>query len=324
MKPMDLNLLRALDALLSTGSVSAAAQQMHLSTPAMSHTLARIREALGDPILVRAGRGLVPTPRAEALRAPVSRLVAEAQALMQPPGVEQLARLRREFVVRAPEGMGILYGPALLESLRKDLPQATLRFVPESDSDTAALREGRIDLDVGALPDRDPETETALLYEQQLVGVVATGHALLAARVTARRFGAQEHVAIAQRGRGADPVDGSLAAAGQRRQVVLTVPSAYGALMAVARSKLVACVPDFLARTVAARLRLQVFALPFDVPAQQVLQAWHPRFNVDPAHQCLRRCVARLSPVVAAGPLASRDAIRQKAREMRSHRTLLK
>jgi DNA-binding transcriptional LysR family regulator len=323
MKPLDLNLLRALDALLSTGSVSAAAQQMHLSTPAMSHTLARIREALHDPILVRAGRRLVPTPRAEALRAPVSRLVAEAQALMQPPGVEQLAQLQREFVVRAPEGMGILYGPVLLDALRKELPQATLRFVPESDSDAAALREGRIDLDVGALPDRDPETQTALLYEQQLVGVVATGHALMAARVTTRRFSAEEHVAIAQRGRAADPVDASVAAAGQRRNVVLTVPSAYGALMAVARSKLVACVPDFLARTVATRLRLQVFALPFAVPAQQVLQAWHPRFNADPAHQCLRHCVARLSPVVAAGPLASRDAIRQKAREMRSHRALL-
>jgi DNA-binding transcriptional LysR family regulator len=243
---------------------------------------------------------------------------------MQPPGVEQLAQLQREFIVRAPEGMGILYGPALLEALRKELPQATLRFVPESDSDAAALREGRIDLDVGALPDRDPETQTALLYEQQLVGVVATGHALMAARVTARRFSAEEHVAIAQRGRAADPVDAALAAAGQRRQVVLTVPSAYGALMAVARSKLVACVPDFLARTVAARLRLQVFALPFAVPAQQVLQAWHPRFSADPAHQCLRHCVARLSPVIAAGPLASRAAIRQKALEMRSHRALLK
>ncbi len=324
MKTLDLNLLRALDALLSTGSVSAAAQQMHLSTPAMSHTLARIREALGDPILVRAGRRLVPTPRAEALRAPVSRLVAEAQALMQAPGPLQLAQLQREFVVRAPEGMGILYGPTLLEALRKDMPQATLRFVPESDSDAAALREGRIDLDVGTVPDRDPEVQTALLYEQQPVGVAATGHPLLAARVTARRFAAAEHVAIAQRGSGADPVDASLATAGQRRNVVLTVPSAYGALMAAARSRLVACVPDFLARTVATRLRLQVFPLPFAVPAQQVLQAWHPRFDADPAHQCLRRCVARLSPVAASGPPAPRGAIRQKAQETPAHRARLK
>lgn len=324
MKPLDLNLLRALDALLATGSVSAAAQRMHLSTPAMSHTLARIREALGDPLLVRAGRRLVPTPRAEALRAPVNRLVAEAQALMQPPGAAQLAQLKREFVLRAPEGMGILYGAALLETVRKELPRATLRFVPESDSDATALREGRIDLDVGTVPDRDPEVHTEVLYEQQVVGVVAAGHPLLAARVTARRFAAAEHVAIAQRGRAADAVDECLAAAGQRRQVVLTVPSAYGALMAVARSQLVACVPELLARTVATRLRLQVIDLPFAVPAQQVLQAWHPRFDSDPAHQCLRRSVARLPAAIASGPLAQRGAVRQQAAATRAHRALLK
>ena len=323
MKTLDLNLLRALDALLATGSVSAAAQQMHLSTPAMSHTLARIREALGDPILVRAGRRLVPTPRAEALRTPVSRLVAEAQALMQPPGAVQLAQLQREFVLRAPEGMGILYGPALLDALRKDLPQATLRFVPESDGDAAALREGRIDLDVGTVPDRDREIQSAPLYEQHLVGVAASKHPLLAARITAKRFALAEHVATAQRGRDADPVDAALAAAGQRRNVVLTVPSSYGALLAVARSKLVACVPDFLARTVATRLRLQVFPLPFAVPAQQVLQAWHPRFSADPAHQCLRRCVGDLSAIVTSGPLVQRNAARQQAQATRAHRALL-
>lgn len=151
---MDLNLLTALDALLSTGSVSGAAQRMHLSAPGMSHTLARIREALGDPILVRAGRKLIPTPRANALREPVRRLVAEASELMRPGSGVPLAMIEREFTVRAPEGMGIVYGAALLEAIREEVPLVRLRFVPESESDALALRDGRIDLDVGALVDR--------------------------------------------------------------------------------------------------------------------------------------------------------------------------
>ncbi len=325
MNTMDLNLLVALDALLSAGSVSGAAQRMHLSAPAMSHTLARIRHALGDPILVRAGRRLVPTVRAEALREPVRRLVADAQALMQVHASVALQRAQREFRVRAPEGMGIVYGAALLAALREHMPQATLRFIPESDSDTMALREGRIDLDVGTLPDRGPEIRTALLYEQPLVGVARAGHALLQARVTARRFAAHEHVAIAQRGRSPASIDSLLAEAGCRRRVALTVPSAYGALMAAARSALVACVPEPLARTVGEGLGLVSFKLPFTLPAEQVFQAWHPRDETDPAHQCLRQCVAAVPRQTTVGPLAGArvlSAVNQ--RELAAHRALVR
>jgi len=183
---MDLNLLAALDALLSTQSVNGAAERMHLSAPAMSHTLARIRVALDDPILVRAGRKLVPTPRASAMRESVRRLVAEAKDLMRPGSGVPLAEIEREFTIRAPEGMGIVYGAALLEAMHKSMPLIRLRFVPESESDASALRDGRIDLDVGVLIDRGPEIQTSLLYEQHVVGVVKAGHPLLSSRMTRR------------------------------------------------------------------------------------------------------------------------------------------
>ena len=321
---MDLNLLAALDALLSTGSVSAAAERMHLSAPAMSHTLARIREALGDPILVRAGRKLVPTPRAVALRDPVHRLIADARLLMQPDGGVPLSRVAREFTVRAPEGMGIVYGATLLAALRRDMPLARLRFVPESDSDAMALREGRIDLDVGTLLDKGPETQTALLYEQRIVGVVGAGHELLKARVTPKRLAAQQHVAVTRRARSVEPLDSLLAAQGCARQIALTVPSAYGALMAAARSSLVACVPEPLARTVAASLGLAMFKLPVAVPPEQVLQAWHPRDEVDPAHRCLREAVSAVSKDARFGPLTGRDAqAPMRGRALAAHRALL-
>lgn len=306
MKSLDLNLLSALDALLSTGSVSAAAQRMHLSPPAMSHALARIREALGDPILVRAGRRLMPTPRAVELREPVRRLIAEARELMQPGGASPLARMRREFVVRAPEGAGIVYGADLLALLQKTVPLATLRFIPESDSDAMALREGRIDLDIGTVHDRGPEIQTSLLYEQQLVGVARADHPLLGSRVTLKRFAAEPHVAVTRRTRALEPLDSLLADAGVARRVVLSVPSAYGALMAAARSDMVACVPDHMARTVGSALGLKSFKLPVAVPAEQVVQAWHPRLDADAAHRALRECVATLPSKVSHGPLRQR------------------
>jgi len=309
MKSIDLNLLVALDALLTAGSVSGAAQAMHLSTPAMSHTLARIREALNDPVLVRAGRKLVPTPRAVEMREPVRKWVAQARELMQPGDSRELAAVQREFVVRAPDGMAIVFGALLLAAIRRTLPLATLRFVPETGSDAMALRDGRIDLDIGAVHDRGPEIRTALLYEQRIVGAVRTGHALLGARVTLKRFAAEAHVAIAQRGLAREAVDTALAAAGAARHIALTVPSAYGALMGAAHSDMVACAPEPLTRSVAAGLGLEVIKLPVAVPAEQVVQAWHPRLEADAAHQCLRHCVATLSTRGGGLPLPGREAV---------------
>jgi DNA-binding transcriptional LysR family regulator len=308
MKSLDLNLLAALDALLSTSSVSAAAERMNLSPPAMSHALARIREALGDPVLVRAGRQLVPTPRAVEMREPVRRLVAEARELLQPGGEAPWAEVEREFVLRAPEGVGIVYGPALLALLHKTLPRATLRFLPESEGDAMALREGRIDLDIGTLPDRGPEIRSSLLYEQHLVGVVRTGHVLLEGRVTLKRFANEAHVATTGRSRTVDPVDRLLIEAGVARRVVLSVPSAYGAMIAAAGSELVACVPEHLAATAGMALGLQAFKLPVALLPEQVVQAWHPRLEADAAHRCLRHCVAAVPASAAHGPLSRRRA----------------
>lgn len=309
MKSLDLNLLVALDALLTAGSVSGAAQAMHLSTPAMSHTLARIRDALGDAVLVRAGRKLVPTPRAVEMREPVRRLVVQARELMQQGDRREMAAVQREFVVRAPDGMAIVFGALLLGTIRHTLPLATLRFVPETGSDAMALRDGRIDLDIGAVHDRGPEIRTALLYEQHIVGAVRTGHSLLGARVTLKRFAAAEHVAIAQRGQAREAVDAALAEAGSARRIALTVPSAYGALMAAARSEMVACASEPLTRSVAAGLGLALIKLPVPVGAEQVVQAWHPRVEADTAHQCLRHCVATLSTRGGGLPLPGREAV---------------
>ncbi|MGO4395312.1 LysR family transcriptional regulator [Variovorax sp. M-6] len=294
----DLNLLTALDALLATGSVTAAAARMHLSTPAMSHTLARIREAFGDPILVRAGRKLVPTPRALALVEPVRALLAQAQALRAPVDAQGLTSVRRRFVVRAPEGIAVVFGASLSRALEIDMPLASLQFLPETHVDPGALREGRLDLDVGSFRSTDPETETQVLSQQKLAGAVRTGHPLLKLRkgnaLTAQRFAAARHVGVTPRSGEVSAVDTALDELGLERHVALFVPSSFSALIAASRTDLVASVSERTARGMAASLGLQVFELPVSVPSETMRMAWHPRQGADPAHQWLRERMQRV------------------------------
>lgn len=294
MKTYDLNLLRALQALHDTGSVTAAAERMHLSVPAMSHTLARLRDAMGDPLFVRAGRRLVPTPRALELREPVARLLAEAQALAAPVAARQaLADVARTFVVRAPEGTAVGFGAALAMALQSVMPRSTLHLLAEAVGDMSALRDGRIDLDIGSFRRRDPEVKVQELSRQGLM-VAMHPDAVPDGKLTPKRYAALRHIAVTPRPREPSPVDDALEALGLRRQVVLIVPNSPAALLAAARSPFAATVPERLARAMGAGLGLRLLDLPLAVETEPMLMAWHPRLDADPAHRCLRQCVLQV------------------------------
>lgn len=301
MKTYDLNLLAALDALLATASVTAAAERVHLSTPAMSHALARIREVFGDPILVRAGRAMVPTARALALADPVRRLLADAQALRVGDDAQAWSAQARRFVVRAPEGYAVVFGVAMLESLQSRMPQASLQLLPSTYQDAAALREARIDLDIGMGLAEDVDTTSLVLSQQSMVGVAGADHAVLQGRLTAKRWAAARHVDVVLRPGERSAVDLALARRGLQRTVALAVPNAYSALLAAARSDLLACVTERMARSMAESLGLQVFALPLALEPQLVRMVWHRRHAADPAHAWLRECLAG---VLNASPMA--------------------
>lgn len=294
MKHFDFNLLVALDALLGTCSVTEAAKRMHLSTPAMSHTLTRIRDMLGDPILVRAGRKMVPTPRALALMQPVSQLLAQANALVANDAAVSLLRVNRNFVVRAPEGVSVVFGAPLAKAMQEIMPAATVQFVAEGLGENTALRDGRIDLDIGAVRHEDPEIETESLTRQTLVGAVRTGHPLLTGKLNVKRFAASRHVGVTLRQREVSPVDEALKQAGLTRFIAMTVHSSYGALVVAAQSDLVASVPEVMARAMQVLLKLEVFDLPMRVQKVPIVLAWHPRNRVDAAQVALRTCVKQV------------------------------
>jgi DNA-binding transcriptional LysR family regulator len=306
MKTYDLNLLRTLEALLAAGSVTGAAERLHLSVPATSHALARLRELTGDPLLVRAGRRLVPTPRAVAMREPVTQLIAQAAALVQPPRGDDLAASERSFVVRAPDGFGIAFGAALAAALAADMPRARLRFVTEAQDDPGALRDGRVDLDIGTFRPRDPEIEVIDLFRQGLVAVARAGHLLAARPATARRYAEQAHVDVQRRAGAPSAVDDALAELGLARRVVLTVAHASAAPVVASRGNLVATLSERLARAMAPGLGLVVVPLPFLPRGETVVMAWHPRHAADPAHAWLRRQVqAAVAAAARKGPAAN-------------------
>ncbi|TMV78468.1 LysR family transcriptional regulator [Thioclava sp. BHET1] len=301
MAEVDLNLLVALDALLTECSVTAAARRLGLSPSAMSRTLARLRRVTGDPLLVQAGRGMVPTPYAEALAGRVQSAAEEARAVLRPPaaGLDP-AVLHQDFTLRAGEGFVELLAAPLVARIAEVAPHVRLRFVPKPDWDVRPLREGRIDLEIGVIGTEAPEVRSQLAFRDHYVGVVRRGHPLLAGgSVTVAAYAACAHVAASREGRFADAADPALAALGQGRRVALAVPT-YPEAMRVARaSDLVALVPhsclgNRLVPDHARLMGLESFALPFATPEFAICAIWHPRLDADPAHRWLRGMVLAL------------------------------
>lgn len=304
---IDLGLLTALDLLIETESVTMAAERLGRSVPAMSRTLARLRLAVGDPLLVRAGRGLVATPRALALKPRVAALVAEARAVLTPDSFSP-ARLDRQFTLRASEDLAMVLAAPLLARIAAQAPGVRLRLLPEGEEQSDALRDGRIDLDIGARGDDwAPEIVTRTVLHLPLVGFARPGHPRLPALAQMEVFAAAGHVAATRRGVAEGPIDMALAAHGLARQVLLTVPSATAALAVVAHSDLVTAAPALLA----AHLSLDVAAFPLPVPTPPMTLAisWHPRVSADPAHGWLRGEVAAALADLAA-PASGQSAPR--------------
>ncbi|WP_082109118.1 LysR family transcriptional regulator [Azospirillum thiophilum] len=286
----DFNLLITLDVLLAEGSVARAARRLRLSPSAMSRALARLREVTGDPLLVRAGRGLVPTPRALDLRGRVGPLVQEVAAVLRPAETLDLTRLERTFTLRNREGFVENFGPALIARVGEQAPGVQLRFVPKPERDSAALRDGLVDLETGVVGDATgPELRAQALFRDRFVGVVRPGHPLCGAAVTPALYAAGRHILVSRRGFDRGPIDDALAATGLTREIV-TVVGGFSEALALARaSDLIASVPERYTGNL--RAGLHSFPLPLVLPEVTISLLWHPRLDADPAHRWLRCCV---------------------------------
>ncbi|NKL79761.1 LysR family transcriptional regulator [Rhizobium leguminosarum] len=290
MSTPDLNLLVTLDVLLAEGSVARAAQRLRLSPSAMSRALARLRETTGDPLLVRAGRGLVPTPRALELRERVGRIVEDAQAILRPAEALDLQRLVRTFTLRTSEGFAESFGPDLIARLGRQAPGVRLRFVQKPDKDSAPLRDGTVDLETGVVGGTTgPEVRAQALFRDRFIGVVRLGHPLCEREMTPTLYAAGQHIYVSRRGLDRGPIDEALNALGLERQIATIVSGFSTALQLARNSDLIASVPE--RHTGALRVGMHSFPLPVPTPEITVSLLWHPRMDADPAHRWLRGCV---------------------------------
>lgn len=291
---LDLNLLAALEVLLEEQSVQGAARRLHLSEPAMSRTLGRIRRALGDPILVRAGRQMVPTPRALAVRAEVSAVVERARALFAPGGDADLRTLSRMFTILGHDALVATQGAALFARAAREAPGIRLRFLSESHLDAPLLRQGTADLEVGVIDTTAPEVHVETVYEERMLGVVRAGHPLLTGELTPDRFaGEAGHLVVSRRGRQRGPIDDALAELGLVRRVVGSVGTYPASLFVLRETDLIGLITS-CSRPMAAAVGLVTFEVPLRLPPVEVGFAWHPRHDADPAHAWLRDCVREL------------------------------
>ena len=290
MSTPDFNLLITLDVLLAEGSVARAAKRLRLSPSAMSRALARLRETTGDPLLVRAGRGLVATPRALELRERVSQLVQDAEAVLRPAQQPDLKQLVRTFTLRTSEGFVETFGAPLIARVAEQAPGVLLRFMHKPDKDSTSLRDGTVDLETGVVGKAaGPELRTQGLFRDRFIGVVRVGHPLSQGEITPERYAAGGHISVSRRGLDKGPVDEALAALQLERRVA-TIVAGFSTALALARATdLIAAVPE--RHTENLRAGMHSFALPFALPEFTVAMLWHPRLDADPVHRWLRGCV---------------------------------
>jgi DNA-binding transcriptional LysR family regulator len=300
---VDLNLIEALDALLAENSVTKAAARLHTSAPAMSRALARLRRAFDDPLLVRAGRDLVPTPRALELRGEVHAVAARARALFAPATTADPRTAVRMFDLQVTDMLSTTFIPSLIDDLRVQAPGISLRLRPESIEDTPALRDGLVDLEIGSIRPGDPEIHSETLVTETLIGAVRPGHPLARSKktVTPQRFAEADHIVVSRRGRAHGPIDEQLADLGLRRRVAAVVPTFASALFLVRETDVVCVAPARLGRPMLETLGLRTFPIPLALPSVTIGMAWHPRNHHDRTHQLLRERTRHIMAIAAGG-----------------------
>ena len=293
MESADANLLLALDALFQAGSVTGAARRMNVSPPAMSHTLSRLRLAVKDPLFVRSGNRLVPTPRALAMRERVARTAGEIGSLLRPDLPLELATLERTFVIRASDAMIVTVGHALDVLVRKEAPGVALHLVG------VLFAEARdVDLDIGVQYGIAPDLRIQTLLHEQMVAVVRHGHPLASRRVTPARLATLEHIAVASQRAKLEEL--TKPRRGRRaRPPSRIVPSFLAAAALVRASDAYTVIPNRLAATIVDAFGLCRLSVTGPATKVAIAQAWSPRFDNDAGHTWLRGCVRRA--FVAAG-----------------------
>lgn len=299
LRGLNLNLLLALDALLAEESVSRAASRVGVSQSAMSHALRQARELLGDPLLVRAGEAMVPTPRALALRPALRRALGEVAAAIHAGEVFDPATTTQSFCLAMGDAFAFSLGPPLLARLRREAPGVDLSLRPAvAGQERAALESGEVDFLVSVDLVDWPGLRTAPLARESFVVALHRDHPAAQAPLDLATYAALPHALITPSGSGPGVVDHALMGHGLSRRIAARIPFFLVAPAVTAATDLVLTLPRSLALAFAAWLPLTLLEPPVPIPGFGILLVWHPRLDGSAPHDWLRGLLI----AAAAGP----------------------
>lgn len=287
----DLNLLVAFDALLETCSVTKAAALLHVTQSAMSHTLKRLRDTFGDPLFVRSGRAMAPTPTAEALAIPVRAALVQFHEAMASGGRFDPLTTTRSFKIAASDFAALTLIPDILRLFRERAPNANIVVLQGTRTDTAALCSGDLDLALYPVQEQSPDLLSTQLFEERFVGLVRADHPDVGATLTLETYAELPHLLISPTGGGPARADSALAEHGLTRRVVVRVAHFLVAPLLVAESDLILTAPARLARFAVSVAPVRIVELPLTVPGFPVDAIWHVRHAAEPANRWIRELV---------------------------------
>ena len=288
LRRVDLNLLVILDALLSEQHVTRAAERLHLSQPAVSHALGRLRDLLGDPLLVRQGGGLVATARALELAAPLADALAQVQSLLAPNRFDP-ASARRTFRLAMSDYGAALLLPGLVRALREQAPGIDLAITHASrEGMQEGVLSGEIDLAAGVFPDLPAELRSTPLFEEHYACLVDRDSLSADATLDLPTYLARPHVLLEMRGSGTPEIERALTALHERRRVAVSLPHWNVAPQLISGTDLILTVSSRSVRDLG-HGDLIVVPPPFDIPPFTFVLAWHKRRGGDQALNWLNR-----------------------------------
>lgn len=292
-RDIDLNLLILLDALFDAPSATAVAQRLKISQPTVSFSLKKLRGVFDDPLFVRTGTGLRPTPFALTLRAPIREALNVIRTQVLPSRSFVPAASTREFRVSTSDVGELCFMSGLLAALRDKAPHATLSSISLPHGALAqALESGSVDLAIGYFPDlHAPEFLSDMLFNHPFVIIARRDHPLTHAPMTIEAFTAAEHAAVAPQGRSQEIFERTLANQGLKRNIVLTTSHFMVLPSLIASTNLIAIAPRILGAMYQASAQLEILRPPVAFPEITLAQHWHARHNLDPERVWLRNLV---------------------------------
>lgn len=291
---IDLNLLLVLDTVLSERSVVRAAQRLHVSPPAVSNSLARLRSLLGDPLVIRSGRGIIPTPRAASLAPALKRALNELEGVVQKDTFDPLTTTR-QFTLALADATQMARFPELVMLIAKEMPHSQLRAVGiDTYISSGGLSGMEIDAALIAHEQEAPGIHMKALYKEGSVLAARLGNRRAGGRITKAQLSELQHVDVqVAPGRGYRELAQTYMRLGIERKIAVTVPSFITAAAIIAKTDFVATIPESLTEFLGERFRLHVIAGPVPRIVTPIKLVWHERTDNDPAMRAFREAVIR-------------------------------